>query len=86
VWEADIRTGFLRELRDCFGNAGTAVRNSWIKTRATAQAEPLSGRGTGREATAKCTTIFLARLRISRHGCLDRPCVMGVFYCIVDVF
>ena len=28
--KADIRTGFLRELRDCSANAGTAVRLSTL--------------------------------------------------------
>ena len=46
VWEADIRTGFLRERRDCFGNAGTAVRNSWIPLKN-------SGDGAGRATLGK---------------------------------
>jgi hypothetical protein len=49
VWEADIRTGFLRELRDCLGNAGTAVRNSWIPVENSGDS---AGRATlGEEAT-----------------------------------
>jgi hypothetical protein len=48
-WKPDIRTRFLRKLSDCFGVAGTAVRNSWILLKNSgcappAHFQPLSGK------------------------------------------
>ena len=32
-WKPDIRTRFLRELRDCSASVGTAVRKSYARVR-----------------------------------------------------